>query len=148
MPTKPTKPTKLVLTPGHFYKSRAGDVWCCFRVSPEARLHAQADCVAVEGSGRSEYFYRDGRYDAEGKSDLTLVEECGPRGETMPAKSGGEIVTEEHGELIDQMADAGVPQATSIAAAVAQLARATAREEMVRVRNDEIESERERESRG
>lgn len=68
------------LAPGKFYKSRDGEVWCCFRVREDMPEHAQADCVRVEDH-RVEYFYADGRYDGGGKREHTLVAECGPKGE-------------------------------------------------------------------
>lgn len=59
---------------GKFYRSRAGDIWCCYRVRPEQPEHAAADCVRVN-DGRVEYFYLDGRYDSAGKREHTLIKE-------------------------------------------------------------------------
>lgn len=63
------------LKPGHFYKSAAGDVWCCYSLRPDAPTQAQARCIRVEGSGEGEYFYADGRYDVYGARNHSLVEE-------------------------------------------------------------------------
>lgn len=70
------------LAAGSFYRSRDGEVWCCWRVRPNAfaEAHASADCIRVS-DGRVEYFYLDGRYDSGGKREHTLVEEV-PRPET------------------------------------------------------------------
>lgn len=63
----------LTLRPGRFYLSRDGTAWCCYRVDPEAEPHCQARCIQVFSDDRSEYFYLDGRYDAEGQREHTLV---------------------------------------------------------------------------
>jgi len=75
---------KLALAPGHFYKSRAGDVWCCYRVYSHRPPHCQARCVKVSG-GQVEYFFADGRYDSKGDREHTLVSECGPEGGDLTA---------------------------------------------------------------
>jgi hypothetical protein len=62
----------LRLRPGGFYESRAGDVWCCYRIDGDAPDRAKARCVMVE-SGRHEYFFEDGRYDSGGAREHTLV---------------------------------------------------------------------------
>ena len=67
----------LDLRPGGFYQSRNGDVWCCYRIDDEAPIQAQALCVETR-SGRNEYFFKDGRYDAGGKREHTLVKACRP----------------------------------------------------------------------
>lgn len=64
----------LVLRPGKFYRAKNGALWCCYRVDNEAPEHAKADCVAVN-SGRTEYFFLDGRYDSGGTREHCLVEE-------------------------------------------------------------------------
>ena len=67
------RPT-LVLTPGKFYRSRDGHVWCCFKLSPFEPEQARARCVRVDDD-RVEYFFGDGRYDSTGVREHTLVEE-------------------------------------------------------------------------
>lgn len=62
------------LRPGKFYRSRCGEVWCCYRVRLTDRVHARARCVEVE-AGRIEYFYADGRYDEAGLREHNLIEE-------------------------------------------------------------------------
>jgi hypothetical protein len=62
------------LIPGHFYRDRAGYKWCCFSLDVHKSEHAQANCVRTV-DGRVEYFFADGRYDAAGKREHTLVEE-------------------------------------------------------------------------
>lgn len=79
----------LELKPGRFYKSKAGDVWCCYRVDKKKEEHASADAIGISPhvAGRTEYFYLDGRYDSEGERKHCLVEECGPNGEKLePAR--------------------------------------------------------------
>lgn len=65
---------KLSLYPGRFYKARNGEVWCCVSLELFREEHAQARCVKIQ-SERTEYFYRDGRYDTAGLREHTLVEE-------------------------------------------------------------------------
>lgn len=60
------------LVPGKFYLTEEGARWCCFRVDEAAPEHCRAHCVQV-ATGRVEQFYMDGRYDAEGKREHTLV---------------------------------------------------------------------------
>jgi hypothetical protein len=64
----------LQLKPGCFYVSKDGSRWCCFRVDEQREKHCQASCIEVE-TQRVEYFYLDGRYDAAGSREHTLVEE-------------------------------------------------------------------------
>lgn len=61
------------LTPGLFYRSVDGEAWCCFKVTGSAKLHHQAHCIRVSDA-RVEYFYLDGRYDADGKREHCLIE--------------------------------------------------------------------------
>jgi len=63
----------LTLKPGRFYESRDGEQWLCYRLDLEAREHCQAYCIRVR-DGRQEYFYLDGRYDLEGKTDVCLIQ--------------------------------------------------------------------------
>jgi hypothetical protein len=73
-PETPTQPN-LTLIPGKFYRSWDGHAWCCFKVDGNAAAHNKhnaAWCVRVE-DGRVEYFYIDGRYDAAGKREHTLM---------------------------------------------------------------------------
>lgn len=65
---------KLSLYPGRFYEAKNGELWCCISLELFRRDHCQANCARV-GSQRQEYFYRDGRYDADSNSELTLVRE-------------------------------------------------------------------------
>jgi hypothetical protein len=67
----------LRLQPGHFYLSKGGDIWCCYRLRKLAPEHAAADCINTMTS-EVEYFYIDGRYDEAGQREHTLVKECGP----------------------------------------------------------------------
>lgn len=62
----------LTLEEGGFYESRDGNKWCCFKLDPAAGQHAAARCIRVDDE-RVEYFYLDGRYDAAGKREHTLV---------------------------------------------------------------------------
>ena len=62
----------MLLEPGKFYRSRAGETWCCYRVNPNAPVQAVADCIRVN-DGRTEYFYADGRYDGDGIREHCLV---------------------------------------------------------------------------
>lgn len=62
----------LQLRPGGFYESRAGDVWCCYRLDGDAPDRAKAQCIMV-ASGCREYFYEDGRYDYAGAREHTLI---------------------------------------------------------------------------
>jgi len=62
------------LEPGHFYESRGGDVWCCYKSDLKAEKHCCAYCVRVS-DGRIEYFFADGRYDEAGKREHTLLRE-------------------------------------------------------------------------
>jgi hypothetical protein len=64
----------VTLRPGHFYRSRDGEIWCCFRVRTEQGSATQCDCVRVSDR-RLEYFYIDGRYDIKGDREHTLVRE-------------------------------------------------------------------------
>jgi hypothetical protein len=79
------------LQAGHFYKSRRGDVWCCYYVDPRCEAtQAQAYCVhAIATIGftdaRTECFFLDGRYDSDGKREHTLIAECSPTGEPVRA---------------------------------------------------------------
>jgi len=66
--------SKLKLEPGRFYASRDGEVWCYFRLGNPQAIHDAAFCIRVSDQ-RVEYFYRDGRYDREGKREHTLVKE-------------------------------------------------------------------------
>jgi len=82
------------LQAGHFYKSRRGDVWCCFRVDEErpatggtsGNEHCRAFAIECSGATRVEYFFLDGRYDRAGKRERTLLTECTPTGKSIPAK--------------------------------------------------------------
>lgn len=65
------------LRAGGFYRSRAGFVWCCYRINEDAPEHAKALCIEVESGGK-EYFFKDGRYDSAGKREHTLVMEVRP----------------------------------------------------------------------
>ncbi len=72
---------KLELRPGGFYRAKSGAIWCCYDVDNSAPEHARAYCILTPGRGahpRTEYFYFDGRYDAEGKREHTLVAEVDP----------------------------------------------------------------------
>jgi hypothetical protein len=73
----------LRLEPGHFYLSREGQVWCCYRVDPSAPEHCQAYCVRASGD-QCEYFFLDGRYDLGGSREHCLVCECTPNGGPSP----------------------------------------------------------------
>jgi hypothetical protein len=57
---------------GRFYVSRDRNVWCCYRLDLKKEEHCQAFCIRVSDA-RTEYFYLDGRYDAEGKREHSLV---------------------------------------------------------------------------
>jgi hypothetical protein len=89
-----TSKSKLTLEAGHFYKSRQGDVWCCFRVDEErpatggtsGNEHCRAFAIECSGATRVEYFFLDGRYDRVGKREHTLLTECTPTGKSIPAK--------------------------------------------------------------
>ena len=69
------------LRPGAFYRSRAGDTWCCVRVDDRAPLpsaeHRRAACVRTTDF-RVEWFHVDGRYDTAGERDHCLVYEVAP----------------------------------------------------------------------
>jgi hypothetical protein len=65
----------IMLVAGKFYKSRDGELWCCFKVDMEAGKHCQARCIRIDDE-RVEYFYLDGRYDESGKREHTLVKEA------------------------------------------------------------------------
>ena len=67
---------KLELTPGKFYVSKNAEVWCCFNVLKDNEKHNQAYCIRI-ADHRVEYFYLDGRYDAFGNREHSLVEEFG-----------------------------------------------------------------------
>lgn len=62
------------LVPGHFYRSRNEELWCCFAVDLSRSDHCQADCIRVSDH-RVEYFFVDGRYDRRGGREHTLVSE-------------------------------------------------------------------------
>ncbi len=64
----------LTLKAGKFYKDKANKVWCCFKVDTKFDICCQAFCVETE-TGRVEYFFLDGRYDADGLREHTLIEE-------------------------------------------------------------------------
>jgi hypothetical protein len=72
----------MLLQAGRFYKSRAGDVWCCYRSISYEAVH----CVLTVGTGRIESFFADGRYDVGGKREHCLVEECDPTGKPLEVK--------------------------------------------------------------
>lgn len=57
---------------GRFYRSKDGDIWCCFKVDPTRPEHCQASCIRVDDA-RVETFYADGRYDDAGQREHTLV---------------------------------------------------------------------------
>lgn len=59
---------------GVFYRSYDGELWCCFKTDSRKPEHCRASCVRAS-DGRVEHFYMDGRYDAEGKREHTLVDE-------------------------------------------------------------------------
>ena len=65
---------KLELYPGRFYESKCGQLWCCYGLVLFREAHSQAQCIHV-ASGRIETFFCDGRYDAAGKREHTLVRE-------------------------------------------------------------------------
>jgi hypothetical protein len=65
------------LEPGHFYTSRNGEIWCCYKVDAKASEHARVFCVRTT-DGRVEYFFEDGRYDEQGQREHTLVAETEP----------------------------------------------------------------------
>jgi hypothetical protein len=62
------------LEPGHFYTSRNGETWCCYKTNEGRQAHSEAYCVRVS-DGRVEYFFADGRYDEKGEREHTLVSE-------------------------------------------------------------------------
>lgn len=64
--------SKLDVTPGRFYRDRAGHVWCCFSAEGRFGEHAARDCIRVADK-RIEYFYQDGRYDSAGEREHTLI---------------------------------------------------------------------------
>lgn len=66
----------LELIPGRFYLSKCGETWCCYLVWKDriGDEHCQARCVRLY-DGRTEYFYKDGRYDTGAKREHTLVRE-------------------------------------------------------------------------
>ncbi len=71
-----------LLEPGLFYRSRDGHIWCCFRLNHgrvlgEPGESAEAECVRV-ADNRIESFYRDGRYDSNGKREHTLISRATP----------------------------------------------------------------------
>jgi len=68
-------PPTMTLQPGGFYVSIDCELWCCFRVDPDAAEHVRARCVRVS-DGRIESFYGDGRYDAAGTREHTLLVEA------------------------------------------------------------------------
>lgn len=65
-------PGQVILSVGGTYQSRDGSEWVCFKVDMAAGQHAQARCIRPEDE-RIEYFYLDGRYDAAGKREHTLI---------------------------------------------------------------------------
>jgi hypothetical protein len=97
--------TELTIQAGHFYKSRAGETWCCFRVDEEreGNDHCRASAVQVHGAERAEYFFLDGRYDKAGKREHTLIEECTSTGEPLlRSTSSAPPVRRKVAKLIDQ----------------------------------------------
>ena len=62
----------MLLEPGKFYRSRADETWCCYRVDTLGPVQAQAWCIRVS-DGRTEYFFADGRYDEDGVREHCLV---------------------------------------------------------------------------
>jgi len=92
MPKKPKKPKKkpkiektketiragrggdLSLYPGRFYESLDKELWCCIGIAMFREPHCRATCVRVF-SERRETFYLDGRYDAGGVNNPSLVRE-------------------------------------------------------------------------
>jgi hypothetical protein len=74
MASNPTPHGPVILVPGHFYRSRNSEVWCCFSLDEKKQKHCQADCVRVSDH-RVEYFYVDGRYDGAGQREHTLISE-------------------------------------------------------------------------
>ena len=73
---KPTKKTikdpELKLYPGRFYTSLDNELWCCIAIEMFREPHCRAICVRV-WSERREAFYLDGRYDAGGVNNPSLV---------------------------------------------------------------------------
>ncbi len=70
-------PSKLFLHPGQFYRSKAGELWCCFKVDHAQEEHAKARAIRLI-DGRVEYFYMDGRYDTNGNREHCLVSTASP----------------------------------------------------------------------
>jgi hypothetical protein len=62
------------LVPGHFYKDRAGYIWCCWNSTPKLEPHQRFQCIRLP-EGRFEYFFEDGSYDEKGLREHTLIEE-------------------------------------------------------------------------
>lgn len=65
---------ELRLKAGKFYKSKYGDIWCCFSVNKNNESHRVAYCVNVY-THLIEHFYIDGRYDVGGSMAHCLIEE-------------------------------------------------------------------------
>jgi hypothetical protein len=72
----------MTLKPGRFYKSRDGEIWCCFRANPRGEAHCAFDCIRVSDC-RIEYFYADGRYNFGGEREHTLTVEVTPEGKML-----------------------------------------------------------------
>ena len=71
---------------GSLYRSRDGEVWCCWRLRGKgAPERAAVDCIRTL-DGRVEYFFADGRYDEAGEREHTLVEEVTARGPETPER--------------------------------------------------------------
>ncbi len=64
----------LKLTPGHFYVSKDGHIWCCYNIKIQEAQHCQAYCVRLSDN-RTGYFYLDGRYDPKGQREHCLIKE-------------------------------------------------------------------------
>ena len=74
METPNKNASRPLLVPGKFYRAMNHYAWCCYKVTASNEPHCKAYCVRVE-DGRIEYFYIDGRYDSDGKSEHTLIDE-------------------------------------------------------------------------
>jgi hypothetical protein len=57
---------------GRFYVSRDRSLWCCYRIDLKREEHCQASCIRVRDA-RTEDFYLDGRYDAKGEREHSLI---------------------------------------------------------------------------
>jgi len=72
------------LTPGKFYASKDGFIWCCFRLALGEPAHCRAGCIRIS-DGRVEQFYTDGRYDSKGEREHTLVREMDAERAIIPS---------------------------------------------------------------